>query len=148
MIGRYRGHVVRVTSVLIAPFIMLFGVYVVVHGHYGPGGGFAGGVLPAVGIILLRLTADPALVYRRFPRELGVISAAVGMGLFVLIGLGSVAAGGMFLDYAELGPAGMAVSQVRYLGILAVELAVGLAVFGTLLVIFDALAVQDEQEGP
>lgn len=140
MIGRYRGHVVRIVSALLAPFIMVFGVYVVAHGHYGPGGGFAGGVLPAVGVILLRMTADPERVYRRFPPEIGPVIAALGMGLFVLVGLAPMLAGGAFLEYAAFG--WLPAAELRYLGILVVEVAVGMAVFGTLLVIFDTLAVR------
>jgi multicomponent Na+:H+ antiporter subunit B len=138
VIGRYPSVIVEVTSVLLAPFIMLFGIYVIAHGHYGPGGGFAGGVALAVGVILLRLVADEELVDRRFPPALGILAGTLGMLLFVLIGLASVVAGGAFLDYAAVGGADPV--TLRYLGILVVEIAVGLAVFGTLIVIFDVLA--------
>ncbi|MCK4691085.1 MAG: MnhB domain-containing protein [Desulfuromonadales bacterium] len=30
---------------ILVPFIQLFGLYVIVHGHYSPGGGFQGGVI-------------------------------------------------------------------------------------------------------
>jgi multisubunit Na+/H+ antiporter MnhB subunit len=43
MIGSYPSEVVRVVCALLSPFIALFGIYVIAHGHYGPGGGFAGG---------------------------------------------------------------------------------------------------------
>jgi hypothetical protein len=45
--------------------------------------------------------------------------------------------GGAFLDYAAFGCAPDA--ELRYLGILVVEIAVGMAVFGTILLIFDTL---------
>jgi multicomponent Na+:H+ antiporter subunit B len=138
VIGRYPSEIVEVTSVLLAPFIMLFGLYVIAHGHYGPGGGFAGGVALAVGVILLRLVADEAATDRRFPPALGLISAAIGMLLFILIGLASMLAGGAFLEYGAVG--GLDTVALRYYGILIVEIAVGLAVFGTLIVIFDVLA--------
>jgi multicomponent Na+:H+ antiporter subunit B len=136
--GRYPSEIVEVTSVVLAPFIMLFGLYVIAHGHYGPGGGFAGGVALAVGVILLRLVADEALVDRRFPPALGLLAGAVGMLVFVLVGLASVVAGGAFLEYAAVG--WLDPVTMRYLGILVVEVAVGLTVFGTLIVIFDVLS--------
>jgi multicomponent Na+:H+ antiporter subunit B len=139
VIGRYPSEIVRVTSVLLSPFIMLFGVYVIAHGHYGPGGGFAGGVALAVGVILLRLVTDEADVDRRFPPVVGLLAGALGMLLFLLIGLVPILAGGTFLDYARL-PLGLDAVDLRYYGILLVEIAVGLAVFGTLLLIFDVLA--------
>ena len=44
--------------VLLAPLLAvlhLFGVYVLIHGHYGPGGGFVAGILVAAAMILPRL---------------------------------------------------------------------------------------------
>ena len=52
MIGRHSSENVRVVATLAIPFILVFGVYVIAHGHYGPGGGFAGGVVLAVGVVL------------------------------------------------------------------------------------------------
>jgi multicomponent Na+:H+ antiporter subunit B len=140
VIGRHPSEIVEVTSVLLAPFIMLFGLYVIAHGHYGPGGGFAGGVALAVAVILLRLVADEPAVDRRFPAPLGLVSAALGMLLFILVGLASMVAGGAFLEYGAVG--WLDEVAMRYYGILVVEIAVGLAVFGTLIVIFDVLAAK------
>lgn len=139
MIGRYPSEVVRVTSVVLAPFILLFGLYVIAHGHYGPGGGFAGGVALAVGVILLRLVADAEWVEAVFPPAVGLAAGALGMVLFVLIGMVPLLTGGQFLEYAAT-PAPLAPVDLRYYGILIVEIAVGLAVFGTLLVIFDVIS--------
>jgi multicomponent Na+:H+ antiporter subunit B len=136
--GRYPSEIVEVTSVVLSPFIMLFGIYVIAHGHYGPGGGFAGGVALAVGVILLRLVAEEALVDGRFPPAMGILTGAIGMLLFVLIGMASMVSGGAFLEYAAV--ADIDPVTARYLGILIVEIAVGLTVFGTLIVIFDVLA--------
>ena len=139
MIGTYPSEIVRVTSVLLSPFMMLFGLYVIAHGHYGPGGGFAGGVALAVGVITLRLVTDETDVDRRFPPALGLIAGAVGMLLFLAVGTLPLLLGGAFLDYGAVDVPGMAASRVRYMGILVVEIAVGLAVFGALLLLFDSL---------
>ena len=34
--------IIRVSARMMVPFIQLFGLYVIVHGHYSPGGGFQG----------------------------------------------------------------------------------------------------------
>jgi len=47
--------IVQAISRLMAPAIFLLGVYVVLHGHLTPGGGFAGGVLIAGAFVLLVL---------------------------------------------------------------------------------------------
>jgi multicomponent Na+:H+ antiporter subunit B len=139
VIGRHPSPVVRTVGALLAPFIMLFGIYVTAHGHYAPGGGFSGGVVIAVGVILLRVTADPDVSFRHFPLRTGVLAASIGMGLFVLVALAPLVAAGAFLDYGHLAPAAVDPAALRYIGILIVELAIGLAVFGALLLIFDAL---------
>jgi multicomponent Na+:H+ antiporter subunit B len=47
--------IVKKTTQLIAGMIFLYGIYVIVHGHLTPGGGFAGGVIVAGSFILLIL---------------------------------------------------------------------------------------------
>ena len=35
--------IIRVAARFMTPFIQVFGLYVIAHGHYSPGGGFQGG---------------------------------------------------------------------------------------------------------
>ena len=145
MVGAYPSVVVRVVCALLSPFILMFGLYVVAHGHYGPGGGFAGGVFIAVAAILPRLTLPEQLAYRLVPPALGPVAGGVGLLLFLLIGTVPLLSGGAFLDYGAVEIAGMDPSRVRYLGILVVEAAVGLAVFGAMVLIFDVLTGKGER---
>jgi multicomponent Na+:H+ antiporter subunit B len=139
MTGAYPSEVVRVVSATLSPFIAMYGMYVIAHGHYGPGGGFAGGVLVAVGAILPRLTLAEDVAYRVVPAGIGPLAGAVGMLLFLVVGTVPLFTGGAFLDYAAVEIGALTPSRLRYLGILVVEVAVGLAVFGSMLTIFDVL---------
>ena len=47
--------IVKKTTQLIAGLVFLYGIYVIIHGHLTPGGGFAGGVIIAGSFILLIL---------------------------------------------------------------------------------------------
>jgi multisubunit Na+/H+ antiporter MnhB subunit len=47
--------IVKKTTQLISGMIFLYGIYVIVHGHLTPGGGFAGGVIIAGSMILVTL---------------------------------------------------------------------------------------------
>lgn len=47
--------IVKKTTQLIAGMIFMYGIYVIVHGHLTPGGGFAGGVIIAGAFILVTL---------------------------------------------------------------------------------------------
>jgi multicomponent Na+:H+ antiporter subunit B len=142
MTGAYPSEVVRVVCALLSPFILLFGIYVIAHGHYGPGGGFAGGVFVAVGAILPRLTLQEELAFKLVPVALGPIAAGIGLLLFLLIGTVPLLTGGAFLDYGAVEVAGVEPARMRYLGILVVEVAVGLAVSGAMLMLFDVLVAR------
>lgn len=88
------GELLMTGSRLLAPPILLFGVYVFVNGHLTPGGGFQGGAIIASGALLL-LLADP---FRAFSRRLMTTVESLSGSFYVLIGvLGLVLAGG-FLD--------------------------------------------------
>jgi multicomponent Na+:H+ antiporter subunit B len=145
VIGRYPSEVVRVVCALLSPFIAVFGLYVIAHGHYGPGGGFAGGVFVAVGAILPRLTLDEELADRLLPPSIGPLAGGVGMLAFLLVGTLPLLTGGAFLDYGAIEIAGVEEARIRYLGILIVEVAVGLAVFGAMVLIFDVLTDRRSQ---
>ena len=135
----YQSIIVQSICSILIPFIQLFGLYVIFHGHYGPGGGFQGGVLLAVSIILQRLYLGEQASHRKFPPNLATALAAVGMLIFVLAGIVAMLTGGSFLDYAYLPIPWIAGAELRSLGILIVEVGIGLAVFGTLVLIFDSL---------
>ncbi len=136
---RYQSIIVRTVCSLLIPFMQLFALYVIVHGHYGPGGGFQGGALLAVSIILQRLYLGREVSYRKFPPKLAPALAAIGMLIFGLCGVIPMITGGAFLDYAYLPIPWVHGAELRALGILIVEIGIGLAVFGTLVLIFDNL---------
>jgi len=136
---RYDNPIVEGVSRLMVPFIQLFALYVITHGHYGPGGGFQGGVVLAASMMLLRLTAGEAYEHRRFPPELAVALGAGGMLIFAVTGFLPLIVGGNFLDYAYLPIPGISGAELRTIGILIVEIGIGLAVWGILVTVFDHL---------
>lgn len=140
MTGSYPSVVVRVTAAVVSPFIIMYGVYIIMHGHYGPGGGFAGGVFIAVGLILPRLTLPEAVSYQLIPPALGPIAGGIGLLIYLGAGIIPMLSGEAFLDYSVLQIGAMEVARARYLGILIVEVGVGITVFGAMLMIFDVLA--------
>lgn len=47
-----RDTIVKNIAKYIIPFLLIFGIYVVLNGHISPGGGFAGGAIMGAGLIL------------------------------------------------------------------------------------------------
>lgn len=44
--------ILRVAATLLTPFVLIFGIYIVLNGHLSPGGGFSGGAIIGAGLIL------------------------------------------------------------------------------------------------
>jgi multicomponent Na+:H+ antiporter subunit B len=112
-------------SALVAPCV-LFGVYVVAHGHLTPGGGFQGGVVLATAPLLMYLVGEYAAFRRTSPESLVEVAEGLGAGGYVLIGAIGVVLGRAFLtNDLPLGHAGDLFSAGT---ILALNLSVGIAV--------------------
>jgi len=130
--------IITLVSSIVAPFIMLFGLYVIFHGHYSPGGGFQGGTVLAAGIILLRLALGSELGQKQFPSRLGTPLGSLGVLIYYGTGLAALLLGGTFLNYAFI-PFSSQASHNRFWGILSIEFGVGLAVMAVLVAIYDDL---------
>jgi multicomponent Na+:H+ antiporter subunit B len=139
MKDRYESIIVEVVSKVMVPLVQIFAIYVITHGHYGPGGGFQGGVILAVSTILLRLSLGQERSHVMFPTTRATWLGAFGMLVFALLGLLPLALGGEFLNYSFLPLPGVSGADLRSLAILVVEVAIGLAVWGTLVTMFDRL---------
>lgn len=44
--------ILKAAATLLTPFILIFGIYIVLNGHLSPGGGFSGGAIIGAGLIL------------------------------------------------------------------------------------------------
>ena len=139
MRGKYHNTIVDGVARLIVPFIQIFALYVIMHGHYGPGGGFQGGVILAASMMLLRLALGEEEEHRRFSPAAAAAVAATGILIYFAAGLLPLTAGGEFLDYARAPIPGLEGAGLRSLGILIVEIGVGMVVWGTLVILFDCI---------
>ena len=95
---------IRVVAKLSIPFILMLGIYVILHGELGPGGGFQGGVILAAGLILYGLVFGADELRKRIPVTVLDSCMALGALIYAGTGLASLLAGGTFLDYGMLTP--------------------------------------------
>ena len=124
---------------ILSPFIMIFGLYLVTHGHYSPGGGFQGGAMLAAGILIIRLALGTTLSELHFKRAWGLPLGVFGVSIFFSIGLITMFMGGEFLNYEYFILPWFTGAMLRSMTILIVEVGVGLAVMGIIVSIYDDL---------
>jgi multicomponent Na+:H+ antiporter subunit B len=86
----------------LSPYILLFGMYLITHGHLSPGGGFQGGVVLASGIVLLLLCRGSEETENLFPARCLIIIEAAGLYFLIALGLAGILAGTYFLGPAPI----------------------------------------------
>jgi len=118
---------------LLFPLILIFGTYIVIHGHLSPGGGFQGGAIIASGFLLIYLGCRE----RRINQKASKLAESLGGLVFVVMGLFGLVLGGYFLsNFLPKGPANTLVSA----GIIPIiYIAVGFKVGSELASIIDNL---------
>ena len=120
------SNAVRVLGLALLGPVVLFGIYVVAHGHLSPGGGFQGGVVLATGALLVYLSGEYVTLRRVRPEALLDLAESSGAAGFVAVGLLGLAAGATFLENVlPLGQPGTLLSSGM---IPLINLAVGLEV--------------------
>ena len=125
---------------LLMPFIVVYALYVVMHGHYSPGGGFQGGVILAAGFILLVISHGLKQTRKRMSQKLAGVISSVGVVIYGGIGAVCLILGGNYLDYGKLSKIlKVPAAEARSLGILGVEIGVALAVMAVMCTIFFAI---------
>ncbi len=125
--------VLRVVSKRFIPFVLLFALYVQFHGDFGPGGGFQAGVIFGAGCILYGLVFGVDALMGVAPMAVVRSIAAGGVLLFALVGVAGLLAGGNYLDYGVLGATPVA---GQHLGIMLIELGVGMTVAAVVVSLF------------
>ena len=130
--------VLRVVSKRFIPFVLLFALYVQFHGDFGPGGGFQAGVIFAAGLILYGMVFGLDELKRVVPPRFVELGAALGALIFAGVGIVSLALGGNYLDYDFLDTHDPVHGQ--HLGILLVELGVGITVASVMAIFYYSFA--------
>jgi multicomponent Na+:H+ antiporter subunit B len=97
--GEDMGEIVQTVARWLKGFILIYGIYVVLYGHVTPGGGFAGGVIIAGGLILPILAGGKGVRETSFDRIAAPFLDSAGVLLFLALGImGMLWAGGAFFQ--------------------------------------------------
>ncbi len=129
--------ILRVIAKFLFPVIALFAFYVQFHGDYGPGGGFQAGIIFSVAFIFYALVFGLKTTEQVLPPYVLRILASTGILIYAGTGVVTMLLGGNFLDYDLLS---LHPVQGQHIGILVIELGIGITVSAVMLMIFYAFA--------
>lgn len=136
--------IVKKTTQLIAGLVFLYGIYIIVHGHLTPGGGFAGGVVIAGSFILLILAfgSDFLNLVKEKSGSTLYENLAILVVLFLAVSGLLFGTRVFFLNWLPKGTVGQLVSA----GMLPLyNIFVGIEVAASILTIFLALIIFKEE---
>lgn len=152
MIFRKEDIIVSTISRILIPFIQLYALYVIMHGHYSPGGGFQGGVILGASMVLLLLTRGYDEVTGKVSENTVTLLTSAGVLIYAGIGLLCLFFLGNYLDYGKLAALlHVDPAHARSLGILGIETGVGITVMAVMYSIFLDISTggvlpEDEEE--
>ncbi|ELY86290.1 MnhB domain-containing protein [Natrinema altunense] len=140
------SQVIMTAVKIIAPFTLTYGLFMTFHGGDAPGGGFQGGTVVGVTVLMLAFAfgIEPTRRWLRNSFLVGIITG--GVVLFGAIGLAMIALGGNFLEFAML-------KEVFHIkakwGLEAIEIGgISLIVTGTIISLFFTMAAGFSPERP
>ena len=137
--------IIRSVARILIPFIQLYALYVIMHGHHSPGGGFQGGVILGASFILYLVTHGLEEAKTRMSEMKAGLFSSCGLLIYSGIGLLCLILGSNYLDYGKLSAVLKVVpAQARSLGILGVEIGVGIAVMAVMFSVFFDIATGGE----
>jgi len=95
--------IVKTITRLTVGLILLYGIYIVLHGHISPGGGFAGGVIIALSFIHLMLAFGRGVALDKLSRKRASFFESIGALMFISIALLGFLGGYFFFNFINKG---------------------------------------------
>lgn len=91
--------IVKTVTRVTVGLILLYGTYIVLHGHVSPGGGFAGGVIIALSLIHIMLAFGKTVVLKKVSAATASVFESVGALMFLAIGMAGFIGGAFLFNF-------------------------------------------------
>jgi multicomponent Na+:H+ antiporter subunit B len=135
--------IVKTITRLTVGLILLFGIYIILHGHISPGGGFAVGVIVALSFVHLMLAFGKDAAVARVSKNLASNLESIGAMMFLLVALIGFLGGSFFLNVLAKGmPFDLFSAGMIPLSNISIGIKVGVGLFA----IFLALVVLEKSK--
>lgn len=125
-----------VASRLVIPILVIYAVYVLLHGEISLGGGFQAGALLACAYLLDCITPGKGMYLPRLRTESTLLLGGAGAFLYALTGMLCMIGGGNFLEYGHL-PLPQEGTELHSIGILMIEAGVTVCVMAVIIQILE-----------
>jgi multicomponent Na+:H+ antiporter subunit B len=148
MIKEERGMslIVKTVARITVGLILLYGIYIITHGHLSPGGGFAGGVIVALSFVLIMLAFGKETALKKMSTSMASLFESLGALIFLAIALGGFLGGYFFLNFfVEKGkPFTLFSAGIIPLCNIAISLKVGAGLFAIFVVLVILKSASDD----
>jgi len=95
--------IVKTITRLTIGLILLYGIYILLHGHLTPGGGFAGGVIITLSFIHIMLAFGKDVAFQKLNKSWSKIFESTGALLFLTIAVLGFLGGSFFTNFMDKG---------------------------------------------
>ncbi len=141
--------IVKTVARITMGLMLLYGIYIISHGHVSPGGGFAGGVIIALSFILIMLAFGKETAVKKFSTSVASILESLGAIMFLAIALTGFAGGYFFLNFFKEkgGPFSLFSAGIIPLCNIAISLEVGAGLFAifAVLILLESASDKDDR---
>lgn len=94
------SKIVKTMSAVVFPFIMIFGLYVIAHGHLTPGGGFQGGAVVASACVMILVAYGSVWTMKKIKeKHLSIFESLGAIGFISLAFFGLVFGSAFFYNF-------------------------------------------------
>jgi multicomponent Na+:H+ antiporter subunit B len=139
--------ILKTITKMLLPFIQMYGVYVVLHGHVSPGGGFSGGAILGASLILYIIVFGLKQGEKKLPHDVSLFIESGGVAWYMIIGLVGIYVTGSYLSNQQagffMGEAGKLLSAGM---IPLITIGVGAKVASTMITLFTTI-VKEQKNG-
>ncbi len=137
--------IVQKVTQIVCGIIFLYGIYIIVHGHLTPGGGFAGGTIIAGSFVLLIIAfGSEFLALKKEETGSSILESTAILAFLVIASIGLLL-GGVGIFFVNFMPKGTIGNLISAGTIPLFNIAVGIEVAAALLTVFLALLIYKEE---